>query len=274
MEQKLPVTNDFVFTSIFGKKGNEEVLKGLVEAILEIRIESLEIIENTKLEKKFKEDKLGILDIKAVLTGGTKVNIEMQMVNKQDIVERTLFYWSKLYIAGVREGTDYKNLPKTITINILNYNFLPKNEYHLVSHLYYDKKKEIKITDKLEIHFIDLVKFRKTITRVGDKLTAWLAFIDRSREEMVNVAIDNVKAIEQAEKLLDTLREDKEALRTYELRQKHLMDSASERNTARAEGEKIGKVKVAKKLLKQGISIEEVSNIVEIPIEELQKEIN
>jgi len=49
----------------------------------------------------------------------------------------------------------------------------------LISHLYYDKEKETMLTDKLEIHFIDLAKFRKTVTKVGDLLTAWLSFIDR-----------------------------------------------------------------------------------------------
>ena len=94
----------------------------------------------------------------------------------------------------------------------------------------------------------------------------------------VNVAIDAVEAIEQAQKLLAILKEDKEAWRTYELRQKWLMDSASERMTAReegleegrAEGKIEGKIEIVKKLLTQGFSLEEISNIVEIPIDELK----
>ena len=282
MVEKLQVTNDFIFTFIFGKKGNEEILKNLIEAIIGIEIKNLEIIENTKLEKHHKEDKLGILDVKAILDDGTKVNIEMQMVNERDIVERTLFYWSKLYTGGVKEGANYKELPKAITINILNYNFLPDNEYHLISHLYYDKKKEIMLTDKLEVHFIDLYKFKKNITEVGDELTAWLSFIEGSRGELVEVAVDNVKAIEQASKLLNTLKEDTQAYSTYELRQKYLMDQASLKRAGLEEGRekgikegiKKGKIEVAKKLFKNGLSIEEISNITEISLEELEKEIN
>ena len=277
MAEKLQVTNDYVFTTLFGKIGNEEILKGLVEAIIGAEIKSLQIVENTKLEKDFKSNKLGILDIKAVLDDGTKVNIEMQMVNKKDIVERTLFYWSKLYVEGIKEGTNYIELPKTITINILNYGFLPDNEYHLISHLYYDKAKEKMLTDKLEIHFIDLVRFRKIVTGVGDELTAWLSFIDGSREEMVDVAMDSVKAIEQAEKLLETLKEDKEAYRTYELRQKFLMDEASLKMTGREEGIEEGKleekIEIAKKLLSGGFDLEKTSNIVGLSIDELKNKI-
>jgi len=38
MVEKLPITNDFVFTSIFGKKGNEKILKNLVEAIIGVEL--------------------------------------------------------------------------------------------------------------------------------------------------------------------------------------------------------------------------------------------
>ena len=93
------------------------------------------------------------------------------------------------------------------------------------------------------------------------------------------MAKDNVKAIEQAEKLLETLKEDKEALRVYELRQKYLMDSASEKMTAREDGKEEGKkegqkeksIEIAKKMLKQGYDIKEVSKITEISEDELKE---
>ena len=178
MNKDLDVTNDFIFKAIFGKKGNEEILKSLLEAILNLSINQVEIIENTKLAQEFQKQKLGILDIRAKLQDGTKINIEMQVVNKHDILERTLFYWSKLYIEDVKQGDDYKDLAKTININILKYNFLPKDEYCLSSHLYYDKYKEEVLTNKLEIYLIDLIKFKKLVKKVDNRLIAWLSFIE------------------------------------------------------------------------------------------------
>ena len=40
---ELKLTNDFVFKKVFGKKGNESILKNLLEAILKIKIEKIEI---------------------------------------------------------------------------------------------------------------------------------------------------------------------------------------------------------------------------------------
>ena len=37
----LPLSNDYVFKRIFGKGGNERILKSLLEAILEIKIQKI-----------------------------------------------------------------------------------------------------------------------------------------------------------------------------------------------------------------------------------------
>ena len=275
MSEKIQVTNDFAFQFIFGRKGNEEILKSFLEAVLKRKIDEVEIIEDTKLERKLKSEKLGILDVKARFNDGVKVNVEMQMINKRDMVERTLFYWSKLYVEGINEGEEYKDFPQTITINILNYHFLPDNQYHLTSHIYFDKFKEEMLTDKLEIHFIDLAKFRKNVTEVEEELSSWLAFIEGSRGEMVQLAKDKVKEIEKAIKKLETLKEDGEAYRIYELRQKHIRDSASEKATGRAEGREEGqketRLEIAKKLLKDGMSIEKIIELTNVSNEELKE---
>ena len=39
--KKLPLTSDIVFKRVFSKEGNEDILKALLEAILEISILSL-----------------------------------------------------------------------------------------------------------------------------------------------------------------------------------------------------------------------------------------
>ncbi len=52
--QKLKLTNDFIFKKVFGKKGNESILKNLLEAILKIKIEK--IIKITGLTKEEVEE--------------------------------------------------------------------------------------------------------------------------------------------------------------------------------------------------------------------------
>ena len=88
--QKLKLTNDFIFKKVFGKKGNESILKDLLEAILKIKIEKIEIQAEVELERELIDDKTGILDIEATIDDSTVIDIEMQMQNQYNMKERTL----------------------------------------------------------------------------------------------------------------------------------------------------------------------------------------
>ena len=53
----LPLSNDYVFKRIFGKGGNEKILKSLLEAILKINIQKIEI-KNPEIPKETIDEKL------------------------------------------------------------------------------------------------------------------------------------------------------------------------------------------------------------------------
>ena len=76
-EPQLKVTNDYLFKRIFAKKGNESILKDLLNAILQIEIKSIEVMADSNLEKEIESNKLGILDIKAKIDNDTIIDIEI-----------------------------------------------------------------------------------------------------------------------------------------------------------------------------------------------------
>jgi predicted transposase/invertase (TIGR01784 family) len=107
MNHRLNPLNDFLFKKLFGDEREQELLIGLLNAILESDIVAL-TIEKENLDRVREEDKLGILDIKAKTSIGEKINIEVQLLNQKNMVPRTLFYWSKLFVEGVESGSTYK----------------------------------------------------------------------------------------------------------------------------------------------------------------------
>ena len=147
---ELQLTNDYIFKRLFSKKGNEDILKDLLEGILEIPIEEVEVMQEVELERVDIKDKLGVLDIKAIINENITVNIEMQIVDEKNMIERTLYYWAGLYYTGLKRGKDYKLNNKVITINILMYNIFKKENYHTIATIR-DNENKNKITDKLEI---------------------------------------------------------------------------------------------------------------------------
>ena len=116
-------TNDYIFKRIFGYVGNENITKNLLESILKIKINSVSLDGNTILEKDLASDKIGILDVKAILENKIPCDIEIQVVPFDNITKRLLFYWSKLYLKTINSGDSYDNLQKAIVILIADFDF-------------------------------------------------------------------------------------------------------------------------------------------------------
>ena len=63
---------------------------------------------------------------------GEKFNIEVQLLDQKNMIPRTLFYWSKLYIEDFESGNPYSSLRRVVTINILDFNLgeLRDEDFH------------------------------------------------------------------------------------------------------------------------------------------------
>jgi predicted transposase/invertase (TIGR01784 family) len=104
------------------------------------------------------------------------VNIEVQIINKYDMEKRCLFYWSKLYSGQLNKGDKYKELKKTISINIKNCSIFDVNKFHTAFHIIEDES-GLKLIDDLEIHFIEMSKFVRREINMNAKLEEWLLFL-------------------------------------------------------------------------------------------------
>ena len=112
---------DYVFKRIFGHVGNESITANLISSVINKEVTSIELDKNTILEKDLLNDKIGILDIRAIINSNIECDIEMQVVNKSNIEKRLLYYWSKLFSKNIVQGENYKILKKTIIILFANY---------------------------------------------------------------------------------------------------------------------------------------------------------
>jgi len=167
--------------------------------------------------------------------------------------KRTLFYWSKLYTEQLNEGQAFNELKKTITINILDFEYIKVDNYHSVFHLWEDSRKDYKLTDVLEIRFIELPKFRKTKPDMGKPLDRWLLFLEDSPKEVLDMAIKAEPAIEKAQKVLEYLGTNDEIRRYYELREKAIHDEITRLEGAKEEGLQQGLQQGIQQGIQQGL---------------------
>lgn len=112
---------DVVFQSLF-KKGNENITMALISDIIGRKIKKIDLDKNKSLLREYTKDKLGILDLIAVLDDGDICNIEVQLADNKDIEKRLLYYHSKIYSQQMLVGDKYVDLNKTISIALLDYN--------------------------------------------------------------------------------------------------------------------------------------------------------
>ena len=108
---KYKLSNDFIFKKVFAQDENNSELIDLLEAILDIKIEKVDI-KNPELPKNAMDEKASTLDIKAYLNDDTIIDIELQVKNEYNITDRSIVYLSKLVSGQIEIGEDYKKLKK------------------------------------------------------------------------------------------------------------------------------------------------------------------
>ena len=214
----LPLTDDYIFKRVFAYKGNESVLKDFLEALLKIEIKGIKIT-NPEIIPYEKGEKRGLLDIKAEINDGTMLDVEMQMKNERNTEERATEYMGKMISEQLQVGEDYQNLKKSIVIFITNYNFLKRNSYHSVGRMKFDKTiedeyvnmgydKEDEVASKyIEVHYIELPKFKKKELSKFTKLDQWMCIFTQNREGIMLAEKEN-KEIKRAINTLDFLSKD------------------------------------------------------------------
>ena len=274
----LKPTNDYVFKRIFGQKKNSDILKDLLQAILpNWNIKNVEPRQEVQLETDFITDKVCRLDILATLDDGTKVDIEMQMRNYNDIEARSLFYTTREYHQSLENGQDYIEIPKSIGIWISNFNvFNDEGPFYEIVRLRRDYENQI-FTDKIEMHYLQLPKFKQKCKRISNKLEEWLTFISfENMEELKMIENEKVKKAEEeleylsgdeAERRIAYLRE------TAEIDRKFAMTAARDqgRVEGRSEGKIEEKIETAKKMLAEEMDINLIIKITGLTKDEIEK---
>ena len=272
---RLPLTNDYIFKRIFAHEGNEDILKDLLEAILNIQIQSINV-QNPELLKNNKEEKRGILDIKVELNNNTIIDVEMQVKNQNNIDSRSTTYLSKLVANQLHIADQYERLKKSIVICILNFNYYKRNSYHNIARMKFEettKKAQVDMgyieedkiaSEYLEMHFIELPKFIKKNPEASTKLEQWLWLLS-GKEEKIKMAEKENKEIKKAVKILDEISMDPKERERYEsIFMAEYFQRESELNffeKGKLEGELKRNIEIAKKLLSKNMSIPEITEI-------------
>ncbi len=296
--KKLPLTSDYVFKRIFGQEENKEALKDFLESILKIKIEKVEI-NNPEIPKDFYDSKYGMLDLKVTLDNQIIVNVEMQVQNQHNIEQRSTYYMTSVYSQQIGESEPYTNCKKVIVINILNFNYYRRNSYHSIARMKFEKNNQEEYvdmgyknedeyaTDYIEMHIIELQKFKKKNPKIDTKLEQWLwLFIGGEEEKMRRISKKN-REIEKINRKLASMSLSREERNNYEFRKKAILDEVSAIDYAtkkglaqgieqgieqgKEQGIKESAQSIAKEMLKKNMDINLIMELTKLTKEEIEK---
>lgn len=203
---------------------NEIVRKHFISDVLGIPLKDIRSVRiiNPLLWRRYKKQKLGILDIQLTLNDDTKINIEMQLKQQEHWRKRTVFYLAKMFAADLRRGEAYKNARKCIAITILDFNLDERESYHNV-YMLRDQSGKL-YTDILELHTIELKK--KPNKDWPSPLDEWHSLFNAKTEE----DLDMIKSKTKNLGIIEAVKELKEISLTDRLRYEHEMRLKAKRD--------------------------------------------
>ena len=140
-------------------QANEFVLRGLIGALLNLEqseIKSTVITNPIKLGEKI-DDKTFVLDIHVLLNDDTRLNLEMQVINRGNWPERSLNYLCRAY-DQLKPGEDYRQSKCAIHIGILDFTLFDGYPEFYASYKMMNVKNHHVFSDKFVLNVLDLTQ--------------------------------------------------------------------------------------------------------------------
>ena len=270
-DEKITVklTNNYAFQKIFK---NEEIVKGFLMALLHLKetdIETLEVADPF-VEGEVKEEKEGILDVKMVLNGGKKINIEMQNTYQEDWAERSLFYNCRMFTEGLYHGQPYGDLEPCIHVGILDFDLMKTPGFHHHIKLL-DIKTNEEYSSKLQFHVVQLKQVESaTEEEKQTELYYWAKLLAAKDWKQVEETIRGNPYREAVKNEMYKMSQDEKERYLYLREEMAVSDEVSRMRTAKDEG-----IQLAKKVFKlsqkgyTAAQIAEECNIEESEVKEI-----
>ena len=240
--------NDVFFKALLGSEERKTLTLNFINAILNREgnnaFTSITFSDKEIVPPRI-DGKLSFLDVLVKMDDGTRVHVEVQVLMDEYMVNRSLYYWGRIYSRELEKGNLYGDLRPVITINLLDFNQFPQyqtyiNTYHITN----DDTHDI-LTNHLEMHFIELKKIHISDIKKLKRSERWIAyfspnFTDQERRALA-MSDTAIREAMDYEKQFATNNELKSAYWEHERTMRDIASALYSREKAGQErGERIG----------------------------------
>ncbi|MEQ9548709.1 MAG: Rpn family recombination-promoting nuclease/putative transposase [Coleofasciculus sp. G3-WIS-01] len=273
---------DYAFKKIFGSEQSKEILISFLNAIIydgETVIQSLTIV-NPYNPGQVLSLKDTYLDVKAILADGSIVVIEMQVASMTAFNKRVAYNLAKAYANQLTTGEDYPLLNPAIAVTITDFILFKQTADVINQFVFQEKTKKFEILDQeLQLIFVELPKFQKTLSKLNSLSDKWIYFLKEAATlEDIPETLGQVSEIELALNLANQATMTPEELDIVDRRGMLLQDEKGRITYAKEEGKEEGRLQqtialVIRQLNKRfgEISGAITSQVENLPLAELER---
>ena len=290
----LDVKTDYAFKKVFGSIESKNILMSFLNALVyddsKVKIKDLEIVDpyNIPMIKGVKDT---FVDVKAVLDNDTTVIIEMQVLNHKGFEKRVLYNAAKNYSVQLNKGEDYHLLNPVIALSIVDFTMFEENDNVINRFKLIEKETFINYNDDIELIFIELPKFKKSLQQLKDIKEQWIYFVNnagsleyipKDLDAHIKIALQNINEANMSKDELEAQHKRKEFISIQKLALLKADEDGFEKGLEQGlekgieQGKELGKkeekLEIARNLLKAGVSkdvVKATTNLSDADMEEL-----
>ena len=202
MNQKFVSNSNYVFRRILNSEDCLDILKNLIEAILDINIKEISLNPYLKKIEKYlpKEENFGIADVRVTTAENEEMNVGIQFIDGIYVQTKMLMYYSQIHLNQLEYG-DNREFAKTITINLLDFKYFSSKEYQKIIRIKTNEG-NIKL-EELEMYTIELPKFKCYDENNMTGKEQWIQYLKGANESTLEKIKNKNKYIEKLDELVE-----------------------------------------------------------------------
>ena len=271
--------NDRAFKEVFLNPNNSDLLKVLLEFILKIKIDKLEVKKPELLSGNvnIKDKRVDAI----VHTGNKKIEIEINSQYEKYLNPRNMAYICNTYQSHTLVGKEYNQQTDIIQVNLTW--GLGKNNEEMKIYKIMNEKGELYVKNfiiyEINMDYYDKIWYSKNEEEI--KKNQYMIMLDLDKKELENMPKDkivdkyitNVTIVNDDPEFQKYMSEEEDKKKI----QNSLLSEAKEEGIEQGytsginDGISKEKVSIAKNMLNKNMSMEDISDITGLSIEEINK---
>lgn len=272
---------DIGFKRIFGQELSKPLLIDFLNNLLkgERHITDLTFLDKEQLGQ-YNDDRVAIYDIFCETDTGEKIIVEMQNRNQSFFINRSVFYGALAIARQGEKGMVWEyDIHAVYVISFLNFSLSGLRDKFRVDVALMDMQDKTVVSDKLRLVYLQLPKFNKAVDECENDFERWI-YVLKNMEHLSKLPIQWQNSVfKRLSEISEVSELSHEERVKYDVAIKRFRDAYSTykfaeregRAEGRAEGQKMEKNAIARRMKSQGLPFETISQATELTVEEIEK---